>query len=297
MAIARRFQVELLPDIEWKELRRRVIHAEELGFDIATTADQFVDWKNPTVPWFDIWAVLAAFAEATERIRLAPCVAQIPMRDPATYAREILTIDHVSDGRIEAGLGVGLTVDPGYGMVGVPNWENPERVARFGEYVRIVEQLLTSSACSFAGDYYSVDSAAVHPSLQDPRPPITVAAMGPRMMRYAAAHSDTWNTMSFGAGAADLLSDAVALKDKMLGACDTVGRDPATLRHSFLLFDADARESGGRLFYWEDASAFEDIAGKLFEMGYDEVGVYYPVDDQRGAFETAALEVMPRLRG
>jgi hypothetical protein len=51
------------------------------------------------------------------------------------------------------------------------------------------------------------------------------------------------------------------------------------------------------LFYWEDASAFEDVAGKLFEMGYDEVGVYYPVDDQRGAFEKAALEVMPRLRG
>ena len=107
MALPRRFQVELLPDIEWKELRRRVIHAEDLGFDIATTADQFVDWKNPTVPWFDVWVLLAAFAEATDRIRLAPRVAQIPMRDPASYARQILTIDHVSGGRIEAGLGLG----------------------------------------------------------------------------------------------------------------------------------------------------------------------------------------------
>ena len=296
MPIPRRFQVELLPDIEWSELRRRVIHADELGIDVATTADQFVDWKNPTVPWFDVWTILAAFAEATEQIRLAPCVAQIPMRDPATYARQVLTVDHVSDGRVEAGLGLGLTVDPGYGMIGVPNWDNSERAARFGEYIEIVEDLLTNSSCSFAGEFYTVDSAAVHPSRQSPRPPITVAAMGPRMMRYAAAHADTWNTMSFRAGAEALVEDATALKEKMATACDAAGRDPATLRHSFLLFDADARESGGRFFYWDSAEAFEDLAGRLFALGFDEIGIYYPVDAQRDVFEDVAVNVMPGLR-
>jgi alkanesulfonate monooxygenase SsuD/methylene tetrahydromethanopterin reductase-like flavin-dependent oxidoreductase (luciferase family) len=296
MAVPRRFQVELLPDVEWPELRRRVLHVEELGFDIATTADQFVDWKNPTVPWFDVWATLAAFAEATERIRLAPCVAQIPMRDPATYARCVLTVDHVSAGRVEAGLGLGLTVDPGYGMIGAANWDNPERAARFGEYVRVVEELLATSRCTFTGDYYEVDRAAVHESVQDPRPPITVAAMGPRMMRYAAGHADTWNTMSFGAGAEPLLADAAGLKSKMEAACEAEGRDPATIRHSFLLFDADARQSGGRLFYWDSAAAFEDLAGRLFDVGYDEIGVYYPVDAQRDAMEDAAVNVMPGLR-
>ena len=98
-------------------------------------------------------------------------------------------------------------------------------------------------------------------------PPLTVAAMGPRMMRYAATHADTWNTMSFGAGAETLLQDAATLKDKMAAACDSVGRYPASLRHSFLLFDADARESSGRLFYWDDAAAFEDLSGQLFAMG------------------------------
>ena len=296
MPIPRRFQVELLPDIEWTELRRRLLHVEQLGFDVATTADQFVDWKNPTVPWFDVWALLAAFAEATDRIRLAPCVAQIPMRDPATFARQVLTVDHVSDGRVEAGLGLGLTVDPGYGMIGAPNWDNPERAARFGEYVRIVDDLLTSSACSFAGEYYTVDSAAVHRSRQDPRPPITIAAMGPRMMRYAATHADTWNTMSFGAGADVLLSDAAALKNKMTGACEETQRDPASLRHSFLLFDADARDTGGRLFYYESAAAFEDLVGRLFELGFDEIGVYYPIDAQRDMFEEIAASVIPGLR-
>ncbi len=48
----------MLPDLEWMEFLRRFRHAEELGFDIATTADQFVDWKNPSVPWFDVWTAL-----------------------------------------------------------------------------------------------------------------------------------------------------------------------------------------------------------------------------------------------
>jgi alkanesulfonate monooxygenase SsuD/methylene tetrahydromethanopterin reductase-like flavin-dependent oxidoreductase (luciferase family) len=296
MAFERRFQVELLPDLEWTELRRRAIHAEQLGFDLATTADQFVDWKNPTVPWFDVWNTLAALAEATDRIRLAPCVAQIPMRDPATYARCALTVDHVSGGRVEAGLGLGLTVDPGYAMIGVDNWDNPERAARFGEYIRIVDELMRTARCDFAGEYYRVEHAAVHESVQDPRPPITVAAMGPRMMRYAAAHADTWNTMSFGAGPDEMLRDAAELAAKMGVACESEGRDPSTLRHSFLLFDAAARASGGRLFYWENARAFEDIAGRLFDLGYDEVGAYYPIDAQRDAIEDAAATVLPGLR-
>ncbi|MCP3990180.1 MAG: hypothetical protein GY724_13975, partial [Actinomycetia bacterium] len=118
-----------------------------------------------------------------------------------------------------------------------------------------------------------------------------------RMMRYAAAHADTWNTMSFGAGAEALLTDAAELKSKMAAACESEGRDPATVRHSFLLFDADARESGGRLFYWDSAAAFEDIAGQIFDMGYDEIGVYYPIDAQRDAMEDAAATAIPDLRG
>lgn len=296
MAMPRRFQVELLPDLDWRELRRRCVHVEQLGFDLATTADQFVDWKSPTTPWFDVWATLSAMAEATERIRLAPQVAQIPMRDPATFARAVASVDHVSGGRVEAGLGLGLTVDPGYAMIGVANWDNPERADRFGEYLFIVDELLRMGSCTFRGNFYQVDRAVIHRSLQDPRPPITVAAMGPRMMRYAAECADTWNTMSFGAGADDLLADAKRLRAKMRATCEAVGREPSTLRHSFLLFDADARDAGGRFFYWESADAFADIAGRLFDLGFDEVGVYYAVDEQRDVMETAATTVMPALR-
>ena len=175
---------------------------------MATTADQFVDWKIPSVPWHDYASVLAAFAEATSQIRPAPLVAQIPMRDPATFARQIVAIDNVSNGRVEAGLGLGLTVDPGYEIVGAPNWSNRERADRFGEYIEIVDDLMRTGRCDFTGEFYRVNSAAVHPSVQDPRPPITIAAMGPRMMRYAAQFADTWNTMSFKAGLDNLMADA-----------------------------------------------------------------------------------------
>lgn len=296
MTISRRFQVEILPDVEWSDLLNRARHAEALGFDVVTTADQFVDWKSPTTPWFDGSAVLAGLAAATETIRLAHCVAQIPMRDPATFARQIATIDQISNGRAEVGLGLGLTVDPGYDMIGAPNWSNPERADRFGEYITIVDELLTTGHCTHHGPHYDVEAAAVHHTIQSPRPPITIAAMGPRMMRYAAAHADTWNTMSFGAGAEQLVADATRLKEKMTAACDGSDRDPATLRHSFLLFDADAREQAGRLFYWESTEAFADLAGSLFDLGFDEIGVYYPVEEQRATFESVAADAIPTLR-
>ena len=102
--------------------------------------------------------------------------------------------------------------------------------------------------------------------------------------------------MSFGSGLEALTADAAALKTKMAQACEEVERDPSTLRHSFLMFDADARERGGHLFYWESVQRFADVAGQIFALGFDEIGVYYPIDAQRDVFERVASEVMPSLR-
>ena len=194
-----RFQVGILPDLEWPELLERFRDVEALGFDLAVTGDQFVDSMNPSRPWFDLWALLAGIAQATHRIRIAPCVAQIPMRDPATLARQVLTVDHISNGRVELGLGLGRPVAPSYRMMGLPNWSNSERADRFGEYVEIVSRMLANEQTTYEGRHYKIEGATVHRSVQSPRPPITIAAMGPRMMRYAAIHADTWNTMSFSA--------------------------------------------------------------------------------------------------
>jgi alkanesulfonate monooxygenase SsuD/methylene tetrahydromethanopterin reductase-like flavin-dependent oxidoreductase (luciferase family) len=135
MAHEVRFQVGILPDVEWKSFIGRLQHFEALGFDMAGTGDQFVDSMDHSRPWFDLWAALAAVAKGTESLRIAPHVAQIPMRDPATLARQVLTVDHISNGRVEVGLGLGRPVAASYRMMGIPNWDNAERVERFGEHV------------------------------------------------------------------------------------------------------------------------------------------------------------------
>jgi len=292
-----RFQVEILPDVEWPALLERFRHVEALGFDLAVTADGFVDSMNPSRPWFDLWTLLAGVAQATDRIRIAPCVAQIPLRDPATLVRQVLTVDHISNGRVEVGLGLGRPVGPSYRMMGIPNWDNPERADRFREYVEIVDRMLANEQTTYEGQHYRVEGATVHRSVQSPRPPITIAAMGPRMMRYAATYADTWNTVSFVAEFEDQLAELADRMSRMAGCCEAVGREPETLRRSYLMFDAKARQRGGHISYYESPQAFADMANRLLDLGFTELGLYYPaLPSQRPVFEAIASDVIPALR-
>lgn len=293
-----RFQALILPSLGWSQLLGRFKQVEELGFDLAVCADHFVDWTNPPSPWFELWTVLAGVAEATTKIRIAPCVAQIPLRNPALFARQALTVDHISNGRLEVGLGLGLPIDPSYDMMGIPNWSNKERAARFKEYLEIVDQLLSNEVTTYKGRYYEVKGATMNPrSPQKPRPPITIAALGPLMMKYAAQYADTWNTMSFAESFDDQLEETRTRIARVAEHCAAIGRDPASLRHSYNMFDASARSSGGRIKYYESPEVFVDMAQPLLDLGISELGLYYPMlAEQLPVFEKIATEVFPKLR-
>ena len=293
-----RFQVLILPNLPWDQLLGRFTHVEELGFDLAVTADTFVDFLNPPSPWFELWTVLAGVARSTNTIRIAPCVAQIPLRNPALFARQALTVDHISNGRLEIGLGLGLREDPGYEMMGMPNWTNKERAARFKEYVEIVDLLLSNEVSSYNGRFYKINNAVMNPrSCQKPRPPITIAAMGPLMMKYAAQYADTWNTMSFAEEFAVQFDETEARVSKVAEHCAVIGRDFDTLRVSYNMFDARSRSGGGRIAYYESPDAFAEMARRLISLGVTELGLYYPMlDEQLPVFETIARETIPALR-
>ena len=293
-----RFQVLVLPNASWTEVLARMRYVEELGFDLVTTADHFVDWTNPAVPWLEAWTVLAATARETTRIRLATYVSQIPLRHPAVLARQALTVDHVSGGRLEVGLGTGLTIDPAYDMIGIPNWESKERVARFGEYVEVVAQLLANERSSYEGRYYRIQNAMMNPRpIQQPRPPIVIAALSPVMLRHAARYADNWNSLSFAQSFDKQLAETVERVARIDDACAAIGRDPASLRRSYLMFDPAARAAGGRLSYYESESRFVEMVGRITELGISEVGLYFPVvPDQRPLFERIARDIIPRLR-
>jgi alkanesulfonate monooxygenase SsuD/methylene tetrahydromethanopterin reductase-like flavin-dependent oxidoreductase (luciferase family) len=293
-----RFHVLLLPNVGWAELKARAVRLEELGFEAVALADHFVDWTNPAVPWFEAWTSLAAIAEATSTIRLATVVTQIPLRNPAVLARQVLTLDHVSDGRIELGLGTGLTIDPSYAMTGLPNWEAGERVDRFAEYVELVGQLLSQEVTTYAGRYYQVAGAVMNPRpVQSPRPPILVAALGPRMLRHTARYADIWNSLSFLPSFDEQLAETRARIEQIDADCVAIGRDPSTLRRSYTMFDTEGRSKGGSITYYESAERFVDQVNRVVELGISDVGLYYPLDPaQLPTFERIASDVLPGLR-
>ncbi len=293
-----RFHVLLLPNVSWQELETRARRLEALGIDAAALADHFVDWTNPARPWFESWTILAALAQATHRIRLTTLVTQIPLRNPAMLARQVLTLDHISNGRIELGLGTGLSIDPSYAMTGLPNWEAGERVDRFAEYVELVARLLSQETTTFRGRFYAVDGAVMNPRpLQTPRPPIAVAALAPRMLALAAQHADMWNSLSFQPTVAAQIAETRARCEAIDTACAAIGRDPATLRRSFTMFDPGARSRGGAFGYYESAQRFLEHVEPLLDLGIDEIGMYYPLDPaQVPLFEQIATLVLTALR-
>ena len=275
-----RFQVFVLPNAGWDEVVRRFRHVEELGFDLVTTADHFVDWHHPSDPWLEAWTVLAAVACETKRIRIGTYVSQIPLRNPAMLAYQALTVDQISAGRLVLGLGTGLVADPSYEMIGMPNWPPPERVARFGEYVEIVDRLLTQKTSSFDGSFYTVKNARMNPpTVQRPRPPITIAALGPVMLRHAARHADIWNSLSFAETVDDQLKETASRIRLLDDFCIRVDRDPATLLRSYLMLDHHARSRGGSIDYYESPDLFAEIAGRAKELGISEIGLFYPLVD------------------
>jgi alkanesulfonate monooxygenase SsuD/methylene tetrahydromethanopterin reductase-like flavin-dependent oxidoreductase (luciferase family) len=293
-----RFQVLCLPNVPWDDLQQRFIRLEQLGIEVAALPDHFVDWTDPPSPWFESWTALTGLAAATTSIRLTTCVTQIPFRNPAMFARQALTLDHISSGRVEIGLGTGLAKDPSLAMVGTPDWEPSERVARLGEYVQVVDRLLRDEVSSFAGEFYRVDGAIMNPRpVQSPRPPILVGALGPVMIRHAARFADTWNSLSFSEAFEEQVAETrerVALMDE---AGEALGRERDTLRYSYTMFDARARPRGGAIDYFESVDRFEDNVGRILELGMDEIGLYYPLDARQVAtFERIATDVLPRLR-
>ena len=293
-----RFHVLILPNAPWEELIARVRHIEALGFDMVTVADHFVDWHNPALPWLECWTLLAAIARETTDIRIGTYVTQFPLRNPAMLARQALTVDQLSGGRLDLGLGTGLSIDPAYDMIGVPNWEAGERVARFKEYVEIVDGLLSNEVSSYAGEFYDIRDAVMNPRpIQQPRPPIVIAALGPVMLKFAAARANTWNSISF-ADTFDAQLNETRERVRLIDtACTAIGREPMTLRRSYMMLDPSSRAIGGKIAYYGSKDAFADQAGQLLELGVSEIGLYYPVHaEQHPVFEAIARDVLPVLR-
>src|SRR5215213_4603679 len=166
-----RVGVLILPEQHWPAAAEKWTRAEALGFDHAWTYDHLA-WRGlRDSTWFAAVPTLAAAAAVTSTIRLGTLVASPNFRHPVPFARELLTLDDISSGRLTVGIGAG-----GQGwdatMLGQEPWEMLERQERFAEFVDLLDRLLTNREVNFAGRYWIANEARTHPGcVQQPRVP------------------------------------------------------------------------------------------------------------------------------
>lgn len=241
-------------------------------------ADHFVDYTRPSNPWFEAWTLLAALASQTSRIRVGTLVSNVFWRNPAFLARQTVTVDHISNGRLELGIGAGASadVDPTYSMTGLKYWGPGKRVARFKENVEILDSLLRNEVTTYGGRYYNLEETAMNPQpLQKPRPPITIGALGPKMLRIAAQYADAWNTFGgMDLGPTEMLEKVSRDNELLDEICEELDRDPDTLRRSLLIFGKEA---------WKiyDSGKLRELRSQVQGNGHHRVHNLLPLD--RGA--------------
>ena len=258
-----RFGVVILPDERWATARLRWQRAEALGFDHAWTYDH-LSWRTlRDGPWFGTLPTLCAAAAATTRIRLGTLVASPNFRHPVPFARELMTLDDLSQGRVIAGLGAGATSFDAT-VLGDEPWSAGERSRRFHEFVTLLDRLLRERSTSYRGRYYSAHEARSIPGcVQEPRIPFAIAATGPRAMRLAARLGALWVSVDREPGCIDA-AQVAQLED----ACAAVGRDPATLDRLALLGLSETP--------LRSLDAFAEAVGRYQALGFTDLVVHWP---------------------
>jgi alkanesulfonate monooxygenase SsuD/methylene tetrahydromethanopterin reductase-like flavin-dependent oxidoreductase (luciferase family) len=283
-----RFGICTDQNLPFETLVERWQYFERLGFDSVWDCDHFNQPSRPDGPYFESWTLLAALAARTTRIRVGVLVSSNTFRHPALLAQQAVTLDHVSNGRLELGLGAGWFV-PEHERFGLPFPPPGERVGRFREAVEIVDSLLRHEATTFEGRYYRLTEASVRPApLQKPRPPLTLGAHRPRMLRICAEYADSWNSF----GTVEEMRERNELLDQ---ACAAVGREPREIRRSFYGW-ASQMKAQGLPDPWQSTAAFEDVVERYLAVGIDEFVIDQPRPEQFGVLEQVVTDVLPALR-
>ncbi|HYB41263.1 MAG TPA: LLM class F420-dependent oxidoreductase [Candidatus Methylomirabilis sp.] len=277
-------------------------HAESLGYDSLWVFQRLLyaldpknsyppapgpSWPKPFERVMDPIVTLAYVAGATSRIRLGTSVLIMPFYAPVLLAKQLATLDVVSAGRLDVGLGIGWSIDE-YDAVGVPY---RHRGRRADEFLRCLKAAWTEDVVEFHGEFYQVPRSRVEPKpVQKPHPPITIGGYGSAVVKRAVALGDGFN------GGNTPMAQVVPLVREVREAAAAAGRDPGRLhivcRGTFVVHDRPQGADRRPLFGTIDEIR-EDIA-RYAEAGLTELfleGNFSP----RGARLDEALRVMEAL--
>jgi alkanesulfonate monooxygenase SsuD/methylene tetrahydromethanopterin reductase-like flavin-dependent oxidoreductase (luciferase family) len=278
----------ILPSDRWKDARRQWEWADEAGFTTAWTYDHIRWGGMPDGPWHSAVPVLAAAAGATERIKLGTLVATPNFRHPVTLAREAITLDDLSDGRLELGLGPG---SEGFdaGVLGQEPWSPAERLVRFEEFLEVLRPIVEgepTARTSRRTAYYAAVEAPSTPGTLTRPLPLAIAAGGARGLRLAVAHGRHWVTIGptgRGPRTPEAILEAVRRQRAELdAACAAAGR---------------AVSSIGKILLWtptepviDSAEQFEELIAPYTALGFDQFVLHHPAQTGPYGGSIAAFE-------
>ncbi len=252
--------------------------ADEGGFDHVWDFDHLaaIGDGGPDRPIFEGWTLQAAMAEATKRVRIGCLVTGNTYRNPALLAKEAVTVDHLSGGRLEFGIGAAWA-EVEHQMYGFEGLDH--RVGRLSESLRIIRSLWTEERTNFEGRYYRMKDAIGNPKpVQKPYPPLWIGASGETTLRLVARYADVWNASG---GDPSRMKE---LGEKLEQACAAIGRNPSEIRRS--------------LQYGWDGSSRDELAqqcGAYLEQHITEQVIYLRGSDPVTLAEKIA-EALPELR-
>jgi probable F420-dependent oxidoreductase len=258
--------------------------ADEARFDHCWAMDHLatIGGIGDDKPIFDGWELLAAMAMATTHVRIGLLVTGITYRNPALLAKLATTVDHLSDGRLEFGIGAAWAANE-HEMYGISGLDH--RVGLFSEGLQVIKSLWTQQRTDFDGRYYTMSNAVANPKpVQNPYPPIWIGASGAATLKLTARHADVWNA------AGGDLEKAVGVSKQLDEACEAIGRDPDEIRRSVQVPAGD------------DPAAIVDRVQRFAEAGFSEViiilsGGHMPTNaDPVGTATMLAEKVLPELR-
>jgi F420-dependent oxidoreductase-like protein len=264
--------------LTWDELVARARLAEDAGLDGVWVFDHFKAlYGDPRGPSLEAWTLLAGLARETSRVRLGTLVTGMTHRHPSVLAAEVVTVDHLSGGRVECAVGAAWN-EQEHRELGIPFPSAAERMDRLEEGVEVLSRLFTEDDVTFEGRHYRLEGATYRPRpVQQPHPPIWIGGEGRRRtLPIVGRYADAWHGW---AGDSAELAEIAAIIDR---AAEEAGRDPASILRASSLSISQP---------WDEVRSAYDwiVAG-----GISYLVIEWPTEGQ-GRLEEFLEQVLPTL--
>jgi F420-dependent oxidoreductase-like protein len=264
--------------LTWDEIVSRARLAEEAGLEGVWLFDHFKAlYGDPKGPSLEAWTLLAGLARETSRVRLGTLVTGMTHRHPAVLAAEVVTVDHLSGGRVECAVGAAWN-EPEHREFGIAFPSTTERMDRLEEGIQVLRSLFTADDVTFEGRHYRLEGASYLPKpVQQPHPPIWVGGVGRRRtLPIVGRYADAWH------GWADDAAELASITEVIDRAAEEAGRDPASILRASSLSISEP---------WDQVRAASEW---MAEGGVGYLVIDWPTEGQ-GRLEEFLERVLPTL--